>query len=296
MLIAAEWPIYGRFGYGMAVEAAATIIDSLTAELVDPSMRGSVEIVDLPVLRELAPPVFDAHRLRTPGAIHRNAVHWDLLVDIVVHPEDPPSKKRLHVIHRDPNGAVDGYAIYEPGEERWVHNRPQIAVTVSHLIATNDAAEADLWKYLCSIDWVSEVRANVRAVDEDLRQLFVNGRVARQADRSDHMWVRLVDTASALSARRYETPVSLVLDVRDRVFGDARYRLDGDATGASCTRTDDPADVELDVSVLGALYLGGTPLHPYALSGRVTERTEGAIDALDRGMRTARAPWATTSF
>ena len=28
MLIAAEWPIYGRFGYGMAVEAAATVVDA----------------------------------------------------------------------------------------------------------------------------------------------------------------------------------------------------------------------------------------------------------------------------
>src|SRR4029079_2892749 len=71
MLIAAEWPIYGRFGYGLAVEAAATVVDAETAEFRDPAFRGSIEIVDLPTLREVAPPVFDRHRERTPGAITR---------------------------------------------------------------------------------------------------------------------------------------------------------------------------------------------------------------------------------
>ena len=295
MLIAAEWPIYGRYGYGMAIEAAGTVVDAATAEFRDPVMRGMVEIVDLPTLRRLAPAVFDTHRLRTPGAITRGDLMWDIRTGVIARPHEDPPKNRARVVHRDAAGTVDGYVVYETTEE-WVHNRPQIKASVLELITATDEAYVDLWRYLCAIDWVTEVTAHVRAVDEDLRQLFVNGRVARQTDRSDHMWVRLLDVPGALAARRYEVPVSIVLDVRDDLFGDGRYRLEGDATGASCTATDEPADVALEIDVLGAAYLGGAPLTPYVIAGRVDERSPGAVARLDRGMRTARAPWATTGF
>ena len=295
MLIAAEWPIYGRFGYGLAIEAANTIVDAQAAEFRDPTLRGSVEIVDLGTLRRLAPPVFDRHRIQSPGAITRGDIMWDVLTGMRPRPQEDTPKNRARVVRRDRAGEVDGYAVYETDEE-WVHNRPQVRLALLEAIAANDDAYLDLWKFLCSIDWVTEIRARVRPVDEDRRQLFVNGRVARQADRSDHMWVRLLDVAGALSGRRYEVPVSVVLDVRDDVFGDGRYRLEGDATGASCEPTDDPADVGLGVEVLGAAYLGGAPLRPHQLAGRVEERTPGAVARLDQGLRTARAPWATTNF
>ena len=54
--------------------------------------------------------------------------------------------------------------------------------------------------------------------------------------------------------------------------------------------------VSLDIDVLGAAYLGGAPLRPFAVGGRIDEHTDGAIDALDRSLRTAQAPWATTNF
>jgi predicted acetyltransferase len=295
MLIAAEWPIYGRFGYGMAVEAAGTVIDARAAVFRDDGFKGSIEVVDLPTLRAVAPEPFARHQQVTPGAIDREPVMWDLSLGVLQRPGEDPPKSRFRVVHRDRAGLADGYAVYDAGEE-WVHNRPNVKITVNELIAASDDAYVDLWRYLCAIDWVSEVHAGVRPVDEDLRQLFVDGRVTRQADRSDHMWVRLLDVPVALAARRYESPVDLVIDVQDSTFGDGRFRLQGDADSATCAPTDDSADVALDVGILGAAYLGGAPLAPYATAGRITELTPGSIAALDRGMRTARAPWASTSF
>jgi predicted acetyltransferase len=296
MLVAAEWPIYGRFGYGMAVEAAATIVDARAAVFRDVvAPRGSLEVVDLPSLRALAPDAFDRHRVTTPGAISRPPLMWDLLTGVLVRPGEDPPKHRSRVVHRDIAGVVDGYAVYESGDT-WIHNRPSVRLDVLELITATDEAYTDLWRFLCEIDWVSEIRGHVRAVDEDLRPLFVDGRVARQEDRSDHMWVRLLDVPAALAARRYEVPVSIVLDVRDEILGDGRFRLHGDAEDATCTRTDEPADVALDVDVLGAAYLGGSPLRPHVIAGLIDEFTPGAIAALDRSLRTARAPWATTGF
>jgi hypothetical protein len=80
------------------------------------------------------------------------------------------------------------------------------------------------------------------------------------------------------------------------LFGGGRYRLDGNADGATCTSTDEPADVALDVDVLGAAYLGGSPLAGYVTAGRIEELTPGSVATLDRGLRTSRAPWATTGF
>ena len=295
MLIAAEWPIYGRYGYGHAIEAASTIVDAKAAVFRQPALTGSVEIVDMPTLRALAPPVFDRHRLVTPGAITRGDLMWDVRTGVMPRPHEPEPKGRVRIVHRAAGGAVDGYAVYDTQEE-WVHNRPQVKLSVLELIAATDDAYVDLWRFLCAIDWVTEINAHVRAVDEDLRHLFEDGRVARQADRSDHMWVRLLDVPGALSARRYEVPVSIVLDVRDDVFGDGRYRLEGDASSATCVPTDETADVALGVDVLGAAYLGGAPLAPYAVAGRIDELTPGSVARLERGLRTARAPWATTGF
>jgi predicted acetyltransferase len=295
MLISAEWPIYGRFGYGMAVEAAATIIDASAAKFRTERRAGTVEVVDLQTLRAHAPEPFDRHRAFTAGAISREPIAWDFVLGVVNRPGEDPPKRRFHVLHRDETGTVDGYAMYGAGED-WVHNRPKVKLDVHELIAATDEASVELWRYLCEIDWVSEIHAHVRAVDEDLRPLFIDGRVARQADRSDHMWVRLLDIPAALVERTYEVPVSVVLEVNDDLFGGGRYRLEGNSDARSCTPTDEPPDVTLDVDVLSAAYLGGAPLAPYVAAGRIREHTPGAVPALDRGLRTARAPWATTGF
>jgi predicted acetyltransferase len=296
MLIAAEWPIYGRYGYGMATEAAATIVDADAAVFRDPGLEGSVELVDPATLTELAPEPFDRHRITSPGSIDRTAKSWPVHTGLTPREGMEPPKNRCRVVHRDPSGTVDGYAVYDPSD-RWEHNRPRVQLGVSEFIAATPSSWRDLWRYLCAVDWVAEVRANVRAVDEDLRPLLANGRTAWQADRSDHMWVRLLDVPAALAARRYEVPVAVVLDVHDPYLErGGRFVLDGGPDGASCTPTDREPDVSVGIDVLGAAYLGGSPLEPYVLAGRIDEQTDGAVAALDHGLRTSRAPWATTTF
>jgi predicted acetyltransferase len=296
MLIAAEWPIYGRYGYGMAVEAAATIVDAGDAVFRDPVLEGSIELVDAATLAERAPGPFDLHRITSPGSIDRSARSWPLHVGLTPPEGNEPPRNRSRVVRRDPTGTVDGYATYD-SDEKWEHNRPRVKLNVSEFIAANPAAWRDLWRYLCAVDWVTEVHANVRAVDEDLRPLLTNGRTARQADRSDHMWVRLLDVPGALEARTYEIPVHAVLEVHDPYLDrGGRFLFEGGPDGAQCTPTDREPDVALGIDVLGAAYLGGASLDSYRRAGRIDESTDGAIAALHRGMHTSRAPWATTNF
>jgi predicted acetyltransferase len=296
MLIAAEWPIYGRYGYGMAVEAAGVVVDAQIATFREPDLMGSVEIVEQQTFFELAPGIFDRHRVTSPGAITRSTRKWRELIDLDPRPGAKSPAGRIRVIHRDPSGEADGYAVYDP-TEKWEHNRPQVRLQVIEMMTATPTAWLDLWRYLCAVDWVGEVRAAVRAVDDDLRFHLVDGRAARQADRNDHMWVRLLDARGALAARAYEVPVHTVLEVRDPYLErGGRFVLDADASGAECTPTDREPDVSVDIDVLGGAYLGGVSVLPYALAGRIEEHTPGALAALDHAMRTTHAPWATTGF
>ena len=66
-LIAAEWPIYGRFGYGPATEHGTVEITTGAARWLT-SGEGEVEQVDLDELVAEARPAYDAHRRRSPSS------------------------------------------------------------------------------------------------------------------------------------------------------------------------------------------------------------------------------------
>jgi predicted acetyltransferase len=61
-------------------------------------------------------------------------------------------------------------------------------------------------------------------------------------------------------------------------------------------RTEGPADLELDVRDLAAVYLGGFSFARLALAGRVQELRAGALARADEMFRTERAPWCPEIF
>ena len=77
ILYAAEYPIYGRFGYGPASLEATWSLDAMSARFLgEPS--GSVEIAAAGVAtRDASIAAFEAWRARCPGEIRRLGYHWD---------------------------------------------------------------------------------------------------------------------------------------------------------------------------------------------------------------------------
>ena len=65
---------------------------------------------------------------------------------------------------------------------------------------------------------------------------------------------------------------------------------------AECARTDEPADIALDVRELGAAYLGGTRLAALAAAGLVRELRPGAVGRLSTAMSWDPAPWCPRIF
>ncbi len=81
--------------------------------------------------------------------------------------------------------------------------------------------------------------------------------------RVDRLWIRILDVAATLSARRYSTDGSIVFDVVDPDgpgYAAGRYRLEAGPGGASCTATGDSPDLRVHQRALAASYLGGTSL------------------------------------
>jgi len=325
VLWASEAAIYSRFGYGRAswhlgftlrrgegALAPSVVPDrDLVLRLADPSAA----------LAELAK-VYDCVLAGRPGLFVRNEAWWQRMI------YDPSEDRRgaspLRCLLAEDDSGPRGYALYSavrpPDPEPFL---PATVLVVRELMAADPAASAALWSDLLSRDLTSELRAWERPVDDPLLYQLADGRRARPQP-SDGLWVRIIDVPGALTGRRYSCPVDVVIEVRDDILpaNAGRWRLTtatgagagssgaagagasgaagaGDAgrgLAASCVRVTSAADLVLDVTQLGAAYLGGTRLGTLAEAGFVTELRTGAVRQLSAAMSWDPAPWCPTVF
>jgi predicted acetyltransferase len=304
ILVAAEYPIYGRFGFGPATWVADWEVDvpraAMDGRYAGPDDGGRVDLVDIAEVRKHGPALHERVRALTPGAISRDDRWWDLETGAIVFPSQPWSQP-FTALHRDADGEVQGLVAYSTTDHPWPGKLPRVDARVRHLIAATPAAEAALWRFLLSLDWVTMINTGHRAPDDVLPLLLGDPRAARTETLADFMWLRLLDVPVALSARTYGGGAArLVLEVRDTAGpAGGRFVLETDATGAGrCTAASpaDAADLTLDVGDLGCLYLGDEAASRLAALGRVAEHRPGAVRSADVLFRTARRPWCAEVF
>jgi predicted acetyltransferase len=296
ILIAARWPIYGRYGYGPATHLAGYSVDTGITDFGALGHEGVVEYVDAATGHALMPALFDRFRRAQPGAISRDYVDFDREFGIAEVPSRKPWVGWV-VVHRPaPNAEIDGLLRYHV-DESWEGMRPFSVAVIDDLVSTNTDAYAALWKLCCDLDNIATLSAENRSVEELLPWMLADARAVVQTKRFDNIWVRILDVEVALSSRRYLTAGSLVIEVRDTMNHAAgRYLLEAGPDDASCTRTTKDPDIELDVRTLGAAYLGGTSLQTMATAGLVVERRAGAITLADTMFRWTTVPWCNTWF
>jgi predicted acetyltransferase len=303
-LWAAETPLYGRYGYGRAsshaffrfrrgegaLSATAPADPALTLRLADPAE----------VAGDLAK-VYAAVAARQPGFFERDDDWWERVLD------DPEEERHggspLRCLLASDGGGVRGYALYR-SFARWEEGTvlPDSALKIVELVSADPAAGAALWRDLLSRDLVTEITADLRPTDDPLLYQLHDPRRAR-VQVSDNLWVRIIDLPAALTRRAYAGPVDVVLEVTDELLpaNAGRWRLraaggDGGDGAASCTRTDDPTDIALNVRELGAAYLGGTRLGALAAAGLVSEVRPGTLGRLSAAMTWDPAPWCPRIF
>ena len=271
VLWASESGIYGRFGYGLGTHLARIAVPRGTAfrrdVAVDPApVRELPRERALPFMRD----VYDRVWHTRVGYLDRNERSWEY------HLFDGPGRRDGQTAFRF---AVhpQGYAVYRVKPD-WQTRGPRSTVTVHELTAGTPAAYAAMLRYLLDMDLVGEVVLRLGA-DDPLVHMLADPRAAIRTV-LDGLWVRVVDVDRALTARRFLVPADLVLEVEDALcpWNAGRWRLVvGEDGRAEVTRTDAPADLELDVTALGAAYFGGARLTTLAAAGRIRECRPGAL-------------------
>jgi predicted acetyltransferase len=296
ILIAAEYPIYGRFGYGPAVERAAYTIETQLAHFTRRS-SGSVELVHTSRMHQLAPGLFDRFRRDRPGQIDRHSSVWVSRLQLKEVPWTRDDRPVRCALYSNDQGQPEGYLVYrvEPRGERHL---PASKLEVTELIALSTDAYAALWAYCCNVDLVRQVTAGMRIADEPLAWLLDNPRAAiQQTERTDFLWVRPHDVERMFSARRYGAEARVVLEVHDPLeMSGGRFALEGGPHGGVCRATRESADLGLGISMLGAISLGGVNLHVLAAAGLIDEVRAGSLDQAERLFRWPITPWCSTFF
>ena len=292
-LWASEEVIYRRFGYGLASLAGEMALPSGYAGLREPpDQRATARLVPLDSCKDVIAPIYDRVRLRTPGMFGRTDTWWETR-----NLPDPPDRRQgggeKNAILVELDGEPAGYALYR------VHSKFENGAAVGHVdvieaLADGPVATRELWRVLLDMDWKATLNAFLLPIDHPLvHQLSYPRRMKLRI--GDGLWVRLVDVGAALSARAYGGDGPVVFEVEDPFLPEnsGRWRL----AGGKAERTEDEADLALDVGELGSAYLGGFTFGELVRAGVVRElRDGGAARADEVFLTSAPKPWCPEIF
>ncbi|MFJ8107549.1 GNAT family N-acetyltransferase [Streptomyces sp. NPDC096132] len=300
-LMAAEYRIYGRHGFGPATTMTEWMIDVQRAGFDPrhpvPLAGGRTDLIDGEEVRKIGPDLHERLRRAQPGAVSRHEHWWDMNTGVIHLHGDTHWTEPFYAVYRSADGEVEGLVSYE-ADDKWTDAKlPLNTASVNWLLSVTPAAERALWHYLCSIDWITRVKSGWRSPDDLLPLLLPDPRAASITTQTDWLWVRILDVVRALEARTYDTAGALVLEVVDRAgLAGGRFLLDATPDGAACTPTTRDADVTLDVADLASLWLGDQSAARLAALGRLGEERAGAAREADALLRTSGRPWCPDQF
>ncbi|MYW67847.1 GNAT family N-acetyltransferase [Streptomyces sp. SID8379] len=299
-LNAAEYPIYGRYGFGPATHTIRWEIDvprsGLDVRRAAPDDGGRVDLADAEEVRRVGPALHDGVRGRIAGVVSRDDYWWQLNTGLLPTPEEP-WQEPFHALYRNDRGEVEGLVSYRVDARFNDAVQPVCTAQVLNLFGLTPAAERALWHYVCSVDWVTTVKTGLRATDDLLPDFLPDPRAAHVVSRADFLWVRILDVVRALEARSYEASGELVIEVHDADgLAGGRFSLAAAPGGAVCAPSAAAPQLTLGIGELGALWLGGGSAVRLAALGRVVEEEAGAAAVADALFRTSRRPWCPDVF
>ncbi|MEO6884940.1 MAG: GNAT family N-acetyltransferase [Jatrophihabitantaceae bacterium] len=298
MLVAAEWPIYGRFGYSCAVQGANyTYFMRPPNAKIERATGGSVRQVSAEQFGAIAPTVYERARRLRAGQVDRHDPWWNRRLGLDGYGANYAGPHPYRYVHEAADGP-DGLLSWAPCRDFDLDGSLG-AIKVEDLVAVTDEAYRNLWAYLGGLDVVSEVVLRDRPTDEPARWLMPDGRALRQDYTGDWLWLRLLDIPASLMARSYAVPGQLVLQVADEDiggYGAGRFALDAAADGTSCRPTTGAADLQVSQRTLASVYLGARTFAQARLAEGVDELTSGALARADAMFATGLAPWNATGF
>jgi predicted acetyltransferase len=291
-LWASEGTIYPRFGYGLASRIGRMELARDRARFALPfEPRGTVRLVAAEEAARAFPPLYERLFAQRPGLFSRSANWWEKRRLAHNPAQRQNGEKNLALLELD--GEPAGYAIYFVKQDWDTAGFSTGTVRIEEAVAVSPEAERELWRWLLDFDWTSQLVHDKLPLDHPLFLLLAEPRRMRFL-LNDGVWVRLLDLPAALSARSYNDAPDVVLEVADAFFPEnaGRYRVGP----GGCERTDADADVALDVTGLGSVYLGGFSFADLQRGLRARELREGGVARADALFRTGVQPWCLEIF
>ena len=294
-LWASESIIYGRYGFGMAIQHEAYKIDTRKAALRDVlEIPGKIRFVDTDDALKVVPDAWEAAVNNHVGIPRKDEAHWNRWV---LGLRDRGEGGKPWLVSYQEDGKALGFAMYLVKELHVFGEKSHGLINADMVIHSNTASHAALWNHLLNVDLYDTLSTWRSPSDDSLPWMLAD---QRQLERKpyDGVWYRLMDVAEALSTRTYLTEGSLVFDVEDSFIPEwgGRFELVGGPDGARCVPTTKVADITLPTASLATIYLGGAKLADLERAGRVEENTVGSIIVADAMFATVRQPWCPMMF
>lgn len=298
-LHASEPAIYGRFGYGTAALELAVDVGrgtTFTAPGLDEEaaqVRVRLGPTDHSGSAGRMRAVDRALADRVPGIIVGLELFYSRQIE--PWPEEMRDKEPIRVLFAQRDGRDVGYATFRR-THKWSNARPGGEVRLG-LLSGDPATRLALLRRLVDLDLMGTVKIERLSPDDPLFTWVGGHRATGDVRTYDSTWVRPVEVDAAWTARSYDADGDVVAEVTDASapWNAGRWRLSASGGEGSAQRTDDAADVSVDVSVLGAGYLGRS-VAPLLRAGAVDEHRRGAFLELARMMRTTLEPEPAMGF
>ncbi len=283
LLTASEGGIYRRYGYGAATHSRKLSIDRRLTRLRTPVDASSVEFLSAEQARTRLPELHRQWENQMPGALSRDDRWWHSIFLDREYYRDGLSERR-YLAH------PEGYLSYRT-RESWQNGNPASVCVITDYKIQTPAAHAALWQVLLGLDLFASIETWELPLDDPLPLLLTDPRQVQVTAAKDGLWLRPVDVAGLLAARRYQLELDTVLDVDGE-----RFALYGGPDDAECVPTDRPAEVWLDRAGLGSIYLGGLRANTLARAGQLRGDDARKLQRFDLAFGTDRAPEYGTGF
>ena len=289
-LYTSEPPIYGRFGFGLALSRENQKIDRSRAALTAYRQpKGVIQVIDTKAQFADLQRVFSAAGAERPGWIDRSDLAWDHRLDD--HEWERHGGSELHCAIYYEGELASGHVLYRrTGEGR-------TGLSVDELMGLTRDAEFALWNYCFGIDLVEEISIRNRPLDDALPWMLSDARALERVPQ-DSIWTRIFNVPTVLEARAYSSTGDLVIEVIDEAGGYAAgtYLLSASEDGATCGSTGRSPDLTMNVAQLGSIAFGGTRPSVLERAGLIDENNPGALSKVDSMFATRKAPWTVVDF
>jgi predicted acetyltransferase len=195
----------------------------------------------------------------------------------------------------DGDDGIDGYAKYRtksaPGDDG--HSGAELVIT--DFIANSPESWASLWAFLLNHDLVAKFIARLRSLDDPIFDLLAGPRRA-QTEVGDGLWVRVMDVAAALTARRYQGDFAAVFLIHDPMgLAGGTFHLEASEEGSDCKSSNADPDIVMDIEDLGAVYMGNGGFQRLARAGRLSGDAS-KLAAADQAFAWDPRPWCPEIF